>query len=452
MKEPNIVLPNNRKIAERRLEQLKKRFKGDEKHFHYYKIFMDELIEKGYAKISGITAAEGKIWYIPHHGVYNVNKPNKVRVVFDCSSEFENTSLNKNLMSGPDLTNQLTGVLLRFREETVAFTADIEKMFYQVRVADSHRSMLRYLWWRDNDLNKEVIDHEMCVHVFGAASSPGCSNYALKRTAVDNCVTFGKDAETVLKRNFYVDDLLKSMPNGETAIDLLLQVIAMCRAGGFNLTKVVSNHQPLLNTLPEEKRKSVTSLDLVQEGNQEERALGIRWNLIKDKFGFRILLNCKVLTRRTILSVLCSIYDPLGFAAPFILEGRRVIQITCQHKLDWDEVVSHEVGERWKIWTTQLNNFQHIEVTRCFKSTIFEKIVDCNFHHFSDASEYGYGQVSYLRLVDENGRIHCSFIIGKSRVAPLKYVTIPRLELTTAVLSVKNVANDKTRNRLRYQQ
>ena len=114
--------------------------------------------------------------------------------MFDCSAEFGGTSLNKQLLSGPDLTNQLVGVLTRFREEQVAYIADIEAMFHQVHIPDDQRSLLRFLWWENGDINNPVKDYEMCVHLFGGASSPSCCNYALKRTSVDYGKAFGPDA------------------------------------------------------------------------------------------------------------------------------------------------------------------------------------------------------------------------------------------------------------------
>ena len=107
---------------------------------------MNEIIEKGYAKVSGRTPADDKLWYLPHHGVYHPAKPNKIRVVFDCSAEHAGRSINKELLVGPDLTNQIIGILIRLRQGKVAFVVDIEKMFFQVLVSKEHRSLLCFLW------------------------------------------------------------------------------------------------------------------------------------------------------------------------------------------------------------------------------------------------------------------------------------------------------------------
>ena len=113
--------------------------------------------------------------YIPHHGVYHPAKPGKIRVVFDRNAECLGYALNKQMITGPDLTNQIISVLKRFREEQVAFMGGIEAMLYQVQIPESHWSKQRFLWW-DGIM--------MCVHVFGGASSSSCCNYAFKRTSI----------------------------------------------------------------------------------------------------------------------------------------------------------------------------------------------------------------------------------------------------------------------------
>lgn len=157
LKVPAPALPNNRQVALRRLNQLKRRFKTDKKYKDDYTAFMEKVISNGFVeKVPSIEAEangkaclahseERKVWYIPHHGVYHPKKPNKIRVVFDCSAEFQNESLNKHLLQGPDLTNNLVGVLCRFRKEPVALMCDIEGMFHQVRVVEQDRDLLCFL-------------------------------------------------------------------------------------------------------------------------------------------------------------------------------------------------------------------------------------------------------------------------------------------------------------------
>ena len=122
---------------------------------------MEEILSKGYAKISKDRPTDEKVWYLPHHGVYHPAKPNKIRVAFGCSGEYAGRPINKELMVGPELTNQIVGTLIRFREERVAFVADIEKMFFQILVSNDHLNLLRFLWWQDRHLRNEPVDHKM---------------------------------------------------------------------------------------------------------------------------------------------------------------------------------------------------------------------------------------------------------------------------------------------------
>jgi len=188
---------------------LKKRLQKDAILKEKYRDFMDDLLRKNYArKMSNEELRQTDTWYLPHHPVFHPQKPDKVRVVFDCSAKFRGSSLNDQLLQGPDLTNMLVGVLTRFWQEQVAFMSDIESMFYQVRVRPSDCNYLRFLWWSDGDIDKEPEEYQMLVHLFGGASSLSCANYALKRTAEDNKEDFDAITVETVKKNFYVDDCL----------------------------------------------------------------------------------------------------------------------------------------------------------------------------------------------------------------------------------------------------
>ena len=151
----NIHLPNNRYQARQRLSYLQKRFNKNKKFEKDYVRFMAEIISRGYARKSTREAAPGKMWYLLHHGVYHSNKPGKIRVVFNLSNDYKGRCINRELLYGPDLTNQIAGVLLWFREEQVTVMGDIEAMFHQVKVSDDQYSCLRFLWWDDCDTNKK---------------------------------------------------------------------------------------------------------------------------------------------------------------------------------------------------------------------------------------------------------------------------------------------------------
>ena len=440
-KSKEITLPDNRAYAEKRLFMLKKRLLKDQSLLDKYRETISGYLDNGYArKVPDEELNTDNIikraWYLPHHPVTHPQKPNKLRVVFDCAATCQGTSLNANLLQGPGFTNSLVGVLMRFRQERVALASDIQAMFHQVRVSPTDRNSLRFLWWPEGDLSKEPVVHQMLVHLFGATSSPSCASFSLKKVANDNRDEF--DAETIntVNRNFYVDDCLKSVPTTENATELANQLIDLLSRGGFNLTKCISNDKKVLSAIPKSER-AASVLDLDLEGLPVEHTLGLQWNMQEDSFNFRIVEKEKIPTRRKILSTVSAMYDPLGFAAPVILPAKQVLQTLCNQKYGWDERIPETELIEWETWLKYLPKLQEMSVQRCFKPQHFGELYQVQLHHFSDTSQRGYRAVSYLRLVDHNKNIHCSFVIGKSRVAPTKTVSIPRLELSAAVVSIK---------------
>ena len=187
-------------MAEQCLCGLKRKLQSNSKYQADYVKFMKDIIEKGYTRKieeKELPTKEGRTWYIPYHGVYHPHKKAKIRVVFDCLAQHIGESLNENLLQGPDLTNKLVGVLTRFRQK-VAFIAEIEQMFYQVNVRKEDQDFLRFLWWPNGNLSMEPQEYCMVVHLFGAASSPRCCNYALKHTTDDNESKFGTEVVDTL--------------------------------------------------------------------------------------------------------------------------------------------------------------------------------------------------------------------------------------------------------------
>ena len=437
----DVCLPDNKEQVLQRAYWLKRKLKKNSAFYEDYVKFMADIITKGYARKvppDRLNAVTNKVWYIPHHGVYHPGKPEKIRVVFDCSARFNGTSLNDQLVPGPDLTNRLVGVLTRFRQEPIAFIGDIEAMFHQVRVPEYHRDFLRFLWWPDGDLSQDLEEYQMNVHLFGAVSSPSCSNFALRRAADDAENHVGRETADVLRKNFYVDDCLRSEETEEAAVQRISGVRSACAAGGFKLGKFVSNRREVLVTVPQEERaQDVRTLDLATDHLPVERALGEQWAVESDTLGFRIILKDKPFTRRGILSTICSVYDPLGIAAPFLLVGKKILQDLCRMRLGWDEEIDEEFRARWENWRSQLSTLERFSMDRCIKPVDFGTVVSRQLHSFSDACSSGYGQVTYLRIENGKGDLHCSFLMGKARLAPVKTMTIPRLELTAATVSVQ---------------
>ena len=366
----NIIMPNNREQAVKRAACQKKKMSRNHQYYTDYVSFIDTLLDKGYASMiptNHLQTKSGKMWYLPHHAIYHPTKPDKIRVVFDCSASYGGTSLNSQLLQGPDLTNSLIGVLTRFREEHIAFMGDVEAMFHQVKTTPEHHDFLRFLWWPHGDLSQNLQEYAMTVHLFGATSSPSIANFALKKTANESLTKFAPEVATTIQRNFYVDDCLKSVPDEQTAVKMIKDLQAACQKGGFNLTKFCCTSHVVMNAVPEQHRaKCITSRSLDCEDYPTERALGVQWCLSSDTFKFTIKLTDKPSTRRGILSMVCSVYDPLGFVSPFLLCAKKILQDLCREQnLDWDDPVPDEYIVRWDKWLSDLQLLEHITVDRC---------------------------------------------------------------------------------------
>ncbi len=228
-------LPENKQLALVRLKQLKGKFEKNPKFKEDYIKFMDGVFKDGDAERAENQPKAGNVWYIPHQGVYHPRKPEKIRVVFDCSAKYGGTALNDHLLSGPDLTNGLTGVLCRFRKYPVAVICDVE-------ICD--------LWWEKGDTKSEPKEYRMRVHLFGAASSPGCENYGLKYLASQNEKDYPA-AASFIKKNFYVDDGLISVESVNSAIKLVREAQTVCAKGKLHLHKFISNNREVLESIPD---------------------------------------------------------------------------------------------------------------------------------------------------------------------------------------------------------
>lgn len=280
------------------------------------------------------------------------------------------------------------GVLCRFRQEPVAFICDIESMFYQVWVSEEHRDIIRFLWWEDGETSKDPAEFRMTVHLFGATSSPGCVNYALKASADDNEEDLGSTPANFVRKDFYVDDGLKSVTSIEGAVTLIKDTKEMCRRGGFNLHKFTSNSKEVIEAIPiKDRAEEVKNVDLDLKKLPMERALGVQWCAQSDSFRFQVVLQDRPCTRRGILSTVSSIFDPLGLVAPVLLEGKGILQDLCRSGLDWDDPIPDPVRARWEKWRTELHLLEHLSVPRCYKPKNFGCVVKRELHHFSDASK-----------------------------------------------------------------
>ena len=266
------------------------------------------------------------------------------------------------------------------------------------------------------------------------------ANFALKKVAQDaqDASKYSGDACNTVKTNFYVDDCLTSVENTNQAVQLVKDLTNICRDKGFRLTKWLSNSKEVLQCIPQSERaKTAKSLDLNNDDLPSERVLGLLWCPESDTFGFQIVLKERPCSRRGILATVSAIYDPLGFLAPAILPAKRILQNLCKLQLDWDTTIPPEYESSWNKWLQEVPHLSSFTIERCFRPTELSNGSSTQLHHFSDASENGYGTVTYIRSDSSTSNVHVSLLMAKARLAPLKKVTIPRLELTAATSMVK---------------
>ncbi|XP_052819918.1 uncharacterized protein LOC128245732 [Mya arenaria] len=433
-------LPNNRSLALKRAHMLQTSLRKNPQKLGHFLDFMDGIISKGHSEIAPPIANDQECWYLPLFGVYHPKKPDQIRGVFDASAKFENLSLNDVLLQGPDLINSLLGILLRFRKDKIAICADIQQMFYSFLVKEEDRDFLRFFWYKENDPNKEIIEYRMRVHVFGNKPSPSVANFGLQKTAAISETEFGKDVKEFISQNFYVDDGLVSLPTVEQTVDLMKRTqAALLQNGNLRLHKIASSDERVLKAFPPgDLTKDISCLDLSKDDLLTQRSLGLLWVLKSDCFTFSVPDVERPFTQRGVLSVVNSLYDPLGFVAPVTIVDKLLLRSMTSGNCSWDEPLPDEYFQKWLDWTDSLKSLKDVSISRGYFGHSLSQASNNTLLLFSDASEKAIASVAYLvSETVENSKTQIGFVMGKTKVAPTKGHTIPRLELCAAVLSAE---------------
>ncbi|XP_057705305.1 uncharacterized protein LOC130923571 [Corythoichthys intestinalis] len=437
-KSPRPKLPNNKSQALKRLMSLVRNFERKAELKQNFVSFMDKIFQNEHAEIAPPLKDEEECWYLPLFGVYHPRKPKQIRVVFDSSAKHEGVSLNDVLLTGPDLNNSLLGVLMRFRKEDVAFTADIEQMFYCFSVREKDRNYLRFLWFRDNDLSKDIVEYRMTVHVFGNSPSPAVAIHGLHQSVLQCEPECDPDVMQFVTRDFYVDDGLKSLPTVENAVSLLQRTRDTLAKSNLRLHKIATNRKEVLEAFPaQDHAKDLKDLDFEADSIPMQRSLGILWDIKRDCFTFKTSGETKPFTRRGVLSTINSLYDPLGFVAPVTIQGKHILRELTVENGDWDVPLPPEMEETWTVWKDSLEKLSELSIPRAYTSISPSHAPKKELCVFSDASTKAIAAVVYLKVSDAEGDCQVGFVMGKAKLAPRPDQTIPRLELSAAVLAVE---------------
>ena len=370
--------------------------------------------------------------YLPHFPVVRADKETtKVRIVFDASAQSDNQpSLHDMIDAGPKLHRELFDVLLRFRHHKVALICDISEMYMQIEIAKEDRSMLRFLW-RDENQRGDPDIYEFQRLPFGVNVAPFVAQYVAQENAKLHGQEFPRAAETVLKST-YMDDSMDSVPSVEAGVKLHGELVKLWEKAGMKAHKWITNNLEVMEKIPIESRAKEIRLN---DDQPSIKALGLCWKAHEDIFTFtkpEVTNPEEKLTKRKVLSKIASVFDPLGFLSPVVTAGKVLMQQIWVDGLQWDETMEGELADAAKRWLEDLKNLSEIKIQRCLNPN--EGAVE--LHTFVDASEDAYAAVVYMCSTNENGKIS-RFVASKTKVAPVKAMSIPRLELMAAVLGVR---------------
>ncbi|XP_065074000.1 uncharacterized protein LOC135698068 [Ochlerotatus camptorhynchus] len=436
-------LPDSQSMALRRLQCLKKRMEKDPEMSKILQSKITEYVEKEYIRKLTDEEINQKIprrWYLPIFPVTNPNKPGKVRIVWDAAAIAHGMSLNSALVKGPDLLSSLLAILLQFRERRIGLTGDIREMFHQVLIRAEDQLCQCFFWIDDHGA---IVVYVMQVMTFGACCSPSTAQFVKNTNAERFANKYPAACEAIMKSH-YVDDMLVSVDTEEQAIQLAKDVKHVHEQGGFEIRNWVSNSRKVLSSL-QEANTDEKCLDLSPE-LATEKVLGMWWNTSDDVFTYKVgwsrydpalLEGQRRPTKREVLRVLMTIFDPLGLISHFLSFLKILLQQIWRSGVQWDEEIDDNANEKWNTWLQVLPRVEQVQIPRCYNSKYpAEEADDIQLHTMVDASENGMAAVCYLRFV-KTGTIICSIVAAKTRVAPLKFTSIPRMELAAAVLGAR---------------
>lgn len=380
------------------------------------------------------TGQTCNFYYLPHHCVVRKDSATtKVRVVFNASCKTTNgQSLNDNLLTGPKLQQNIVTVLLKFRIHNIVFTSDIKMMYRFINIHEKDREYQRILW-RTNP-NDSIRDYRLCTVTFGVSSAPYLALRVMRQLAFDEGDRWPR-AKHVLLNDVFVDDVVTGAATLDDAFALQRDLIGLCQAGGFELRKWTSNHPSLLASLAEGSTSTQEALVISSlDGDTTVKVLGLKWTPKSDMFSYDV--HCKFdkkCTKRSILSEISKIFDPLGFLSPVTIIGKILIQSLWASRVGWEETPPPNIINQWYRFVTELSLLSDLSLPR----QVIPLHHSIQIHGFSDASEKAYSAAVYIRLKDNIGRVFTSLIIAKTKIAPLARLTIPRLELLGALILSK---------------
>ncbi|XP_059221530.1 uncharacterized protein LOC131998438 [Stomoxys calcitrans] len=435
----SLGLGHSRKLAVAQFLRSEKRLLGTPDVKAQYDAVVNEYLELGHMREVCQDPELG--YYLPHHAVFRPESSStKIRVVFNASSPTSNgRSLNDVLLSGPSLQLDLTLLLLQWRFFRYVFNCDIEKMYRQILVDNEHTRFHRIVF-RDSPLNA-IREYELKTVTFGV----NCAPYLAIRTLLQLAEDVGEIypiASHILRTCMYVDDVLAGAHDIEEAMEAQRQLIGALESAKFSLRKWTSNSATFLRNIPKEHLLNGDFLQL--EDRSTAKTLGVRWNAKSDSFYFSVerLSIPSHPTKRQVLSEISKLFDPAGWLCPFIVLAKLLMRDIWVSGIDWDDKLSPSLLAKWQDFSNNYPSIEQIVIPRWID---YSPEFDVQIHGFSDASEKAYAAVVYIRVESPSGVVTTHLLTAKSRVSPLKTLSIPRLELFGGpILSIAENSESET--------
>ncbi|XP_058456550.1 uncharacterized protein LOC131433948 [Malaya genurostris] len=427
----DAMLGESRSNAQRRFEYLEKRLERNPHLRDDYHQFMREYLALGHMRlVVKDDERNSQVYYLPHHPVIKeASSTTKLRVVFDGSAKTSTGfSLNEALCVGPVVQEDLLNIILRFRTFPIALVGDNAKMYRQALVHSDDTPLQRILWRFSKQC--PVQTYELLTVTYGLGPSSFLATRTLHQLADDEGDQHSVGSQA-LRKGFYVDDFIGGAETVEEAILLRSELNDLLQKGGFELRKWTSNRLEVLKGLNDDQIGTQSTLHF--SPHETIKALGISWEPEADclRFDSQIRTNPVLPTKRSILSDIAKLFDPLGLIAPVIVRAKILMQELWLLSCGWDDPVPEPIKSKWENY--------HRELTKISKHRIDRYALlpgsDIQLHTFADASQAAYGACTYARCVNSQGIVRIQLLASKSRVAPLKRITIARLELCAAVLA-----------------
>ncbi|XP_075217868.1 uncharacterized protein LOC142322675 [Lycorma delicatula] len=301
-------------------------------------------------------------------------------------------------------------------------------MYRQIRVSENDVDFQRTVWRVDS--NEPIQTYQLMTVTYGTAAAPYLATRCLQQLATIEKKKYPRVSQ-VLQSDFYVDDLLSDADSLEEARRIQDELITMLQGAGFHLRKWCGNHSQLLDNIPE-KHKQQHFIGSWADESQPIKMLGIMWDAKGDNFMFMTKVNVqRLITKRNVLGRIASLFDPLGLLTSVIVKAKAFMRRLWELKGGWDDPLSGQLQLSWNNFVSELSLLELLHIPR---KVCAANATNIQIHGFSDASTVAYGACVYLRCELADGTISTELICAKSWVAPIRQVSLPRLELCRAVL------------------